>query len=131
MKQRSPWMFWVALFTAGAPALFAPTAHAGTGCPEEFKTVGECFAARGRPSISASLRARIWRIGTKRIVQVEPVGDRSELPDDLTEVFKRDIGAIVFGNFELCPLTPNVAGRMQFACMKSASSLTVVSRRED
>ena len=68
----------------------------------------------------------IWLVGTKRIVRV----DDTQIPAvllkylDMASPDHRDI----FGNFEICRLSPDRSGHMGSACVASATSLVVQDR---
>src|SRR5258708_6697289 len=80
-----------------ASALFIDTAVSKPVCPADFPVVGECFSIHGRLTISASLRPRVWRIGTKRLLQVEWKGDDEDsgLTPEIAQTFRDDLGAAI------------------------------------
>jgi hypothetical protein len=49
------------------------------------------------------------------------------LPANLTSIFAHDISAVVFGDFEVCPATPEKAGWLQGVCIETASHLIITT----
>ena len=81
---------------------------------------------------NGTFNVRVWRIGTKRLLGVALVPDSiskkhpdgiywmpAELSDTLT------FGVQIFGDFDVCPLTRERSGAMQFVCVESAAHLLV------
>jgi hypothetical protein len=54
-------------------------------------------------------------------------GER-DMPPMMYSTFN-DLTAVVFGDFEVCPLTKDRPGYMQFVCIEAASHLVVTSNR--
>jgi hypothetical protein len=75
---------------------------------------------------------RLWKVGTHRLLGIYsgPSVDRlsldnenPELPASIYRVYDPAVGGLLFGDFEVCPLEPEVAGAMQAACIESARNL--------
>jgi hypothetical protein len=98
--------------------------------------VGECFTIRGRLIIAnGGWQLRIWPVGTKRLLAVV---DPNGVWDDTTtqengapyltpEVHAaHDLGKnMVFADYTLCPITPDVPGEMRHVCMVAAENIFV------
>jgi hypothetical protein len=117
------------LLLAALPA----TAYAqAPACAASPLRVGDCFTVHGRLTACTSIpNARIWIIGTKRILGVEdananPAGE-SLLPGILAkEMFTLPPCAkAAFGDFTVCPLTPSHPGVMQRVCVASATNIMI------
>jgi hypothetical protein len=88
-----------------------------------YLTHGRLNVANGTPSI------RLWKIGTKRILAIHSgpgfkVGDdreneSPELPANVERALSKSKYGSIFGDFEICPLEPEVPGGMQDACIES------------
>ena len=113
------------------------TAYVSAGpaaCKVSSKLAGQCRTVRGRFFVAnGTPSARIWIVGTKRLLGVtdgqgEPEG-QSAIPDNVKRLmgdgpFYRDI----YGNYEVCPLEPEKTGRMQTVCIEQASHLSARDR---
>ncbi len=84
-----------------------------------FKVHGRLSLYNGTPS------ARIWIIGTKRILGV-PDDYLPNLPDSITHLISWE--AAIYGDFVVCPLTQQNPGHMQLVCIESASNLVAKKR---
>jgi len=100
--------------------------------PENATT---CYWTRGRLSIyDGRPPLRLWKIGTTRILAIYSGpsikrGDEKdmmnpELPGNVRTIFKSSQDRI-FGEFEVCPISPDKPGEMQAACIESAKGLFV------
>jgi hypothetical protein len=104
-------------------------------CAASPLRVGACFTVHGRLTACTSIpNARIWIIGTKRILGVEdatanPAGDQL-LPGRLdTEMFSgTPCSKAAYGDFTVCPLTPSRPGVMQRVCVESAAKVVIQDR---
>ena len=101
-------------------------------CKGNPKVVGACYVVHGRATYGDGTPAlRIWPVGTKRMLGVTagPVADDADDPIAPSNMLKspNDIEAI-FGDFEVCPFTPERKGHMQMVCVQSATKL-VIKRR--
>ena len=100
-------------------------------CKGSPSIVGPCFVIHGRYSYAnGSPSSRIWIIGTKRRLGVDDFenanNDRPEVPWIPENLEARSgPGIDVFGDFEVCPLSKEKPGEMQFACVESATHLVI------
>lgn len=92
-----------------------------------------CYWTRGRLSFyNGNPSYRLWKVGTHRILGIYSgpgfekryaLDSRNpELPSNVERAFRTPYSQI-FGEFEVCPLEPEVAGTMQAACIESAKNL--------
>ena len=96
---------------AWSPALPA----ADYACATDPAIVAPCFELRGRLSFwNGTPSARIWRVGTSRLLGVH----RDGLPPDLASQMG-GFDAEAWATFEVCPFTKERPGRMQFVCIES------------
>ncbi len=101
-------------------------------CTASPLRVGDCFTVHGRLTACTSIpNARIWIIGTKRILGIadangDVAGERL-LPGQLdTEMFSgTPCSKAAFGDFTVCPLTPSQPGVMQRVCVTSAAKVVI------
>ncbi len=114
----------------GAILLLAlPALGATPTCKGNPKVVGACFVVHGRATFGNGTPAlRIWPVGTKRMLGVtaEPIADDTEdpiFPKSMMR-FGADVEGI-FGDFEVCPFTPEHKGTMRMVCVESATNLVV------
>jgi hypothetical protein len=85
-------------------------------CKSDPDLVGACFTIHGRLFIAnGGPSARIWKIGTDRILGV----DNEILPGLLNLNMNFDEEA--YGDFYVCPFTRERSGEMQKVCIESAS----------
>jgi hypothetical protein len=101
----------------------------GTGreitCKSRREIVGECFKTHGRLRTYNGIGSVIWQIGTDRELAV----GEQELPSVLKEA--GDYGVDHFGDFEVCPLTKQREGEMQWVCVESVSNVVEVDHRPE
>ncbi len=101
-------------------------------CKHRSDLVGQCSKIHGRAYIVNGPGLIIWRIGTTRILAVE--GEEENVPKNLSDAIHSggdpDFGMYVFGDFEVCPLTRDKPGEMQWVCMESASHLVARERKD-
>jgi hypothetical protein len=97
-------------------------------CKSRPDVVGKCFNVHGRLSVyNGTPSIRLWPLGTKRLLGVIDPNDVSNapgetiLPVDIKN--KLDWNKDVFGDFIVCPLTRQQAGRMQTVCIDSGKNL--------
>jgi hypothetical protein len=108
-----------------------------------------CYWTRGRLNFYNGVPSyRIWKVGTKRILgvysgpqaeRIDPLdNEHPEFPANLQRVFESEternedkkqfapylIGP-AFGDYEVCPLEPEVPGEMQDVCIESAKNIFV------
>jgi len=98
-------------------------------CKENPKVIGQCFSVYGRATYGPGTPAlRIWRIGTNRMLGITagPVADDADDPicPKEMEQFKTGVEG-VYGDFEVCPFTPERPGSMQMVCVESATHIVV------
>lgn len=93
------------------------------GCKSNPDLVGPCFALHGRMGLTnGTPGVRIWRIGTRRILGVM-VSENEIMPANV----KRHLawGTAIYGDFEVCPFSPQRPGEMQMVCVESARRLVL------
>jgi len=73
---------------------------------------------------SGAVLARIWRVGTNRILAVTA----HELPENVRPLMK-EFEDEVIADFLVCPLTKEEPGIMQHVCVESATHLKKVQRK--
>jgi hypothetical protein len=106
------------------PAFAAPPPK----CKGNPKVIGACYSVHGRLSRGAdTVILRLWPVGTKRILGITggPTladADAAIWPQNLKFPFGDED---IYGDFEVCPFTPERKGVMQFVCIESASHLVV------
>lgn len=101
--------------------------------PENTKS---CYWAHGRLSLyNGTPSLRLWKVGTNRILGIYsgpgagPFDDGLPGDDDadveLPAILMRHdfTKQSVYGDFEVCPLAPEIEGHMQPACIESAKKL--------
>jgi hypothetical protein len=102
--------------------------EAAATCKRNPKVVGACFSVHGRLSMGAdTIELRLWPVGTKRMLGVSdgPKINDAENPIYPHNIKLDSIDTIIFGDFEVCPFTPQREGEMQFVCIESAKHLVV------
>jgi hypothetical protein len=108
------------------PAFAAPPK-----CKGNLKVVGACYSVHGRLNLGAdTVRLWLWPVGTKRMLGVT-AGPRLDDADDpiRPQSLKFNPGEeAIYGDFEVCPFTPERKGEMQLVCIESASHL--VAKRQ-
>jgi hypothetical protein len=98
-------------------------------CKENPKVIAACFSIHARANLGAnSGPIYLWPIGTKRRLGVT---GGPTLDDSVEPIFPRNLrfqsaNDDVFGNFEVCPFTPQKEGHLQLVCIESAARLVVV-----
>ena len=101
-------------------------------CATRPDVVGPCFDLRGRLSFwNGAPSARIWPIGTKRLLGVHadilpPALDAEIARCDPQQRFDTEAWA----RFTVCPLTRSRVGHMQFVCIEAWRNLTCRRRAE-
>jgi hypothetical protein len=105
------------------PAFAAPPK-----CKGNAKVVGACYPVHGRLSMGAdSVRLRLWPVGTKRMLGVT-AGPRIDDADDPIRPRSLKFSSLdddIYGDFEVCPFTPERKGAMQLVCIESVSHVVV------
>jgi hypothetical protein len=82
---------------------------------------GRLGLTNGTPSI------RLWKTGTDRILGIAEgsftLNGYRNLPEAVEKQLNRDI--YLYGDYIVCPFTPDKPGTMQQVCIESASNLTI------
>lgn len=118
----------------GAQLTPAP-ADSGAPCAQSHRLIGRCFTIHGRMFFpNGNPAVRIGRIGTTRIVGVLDGAGSDESDDVLPASLRARLGPewdnyVVYGDFEVCPLTRERPGRMQFVCIRSIADPAVRPQR--
>ena len=101
-----------------------PAFAATPKCKENPKVVAACFSVHGRVSIGAdTVTMYLWPVGTKRMLGVTGgpmLYDDPIFPQNLK--FDSNLDDI-FGDFVVCPFTPERKGHLQLVCIESATHL--------
>ena len=116
-----------AAFTGRAIADASANAYS---CASQPGLVAPCFEVRGRLSFwNGAPSARIWRVGTKRMlgVHLDRLPPALEVEMDRFDPRQR-FDTEAWANFTVCPFTPSVPGRMQFVCIESWRRLAMRHR---
>jgi len=92
-------------------------------CKGNPALVGPCMAMRGRIGFAnGAYWAKIWKVGTQRMLGIHR---DIPLPQNLHDALSGRWDVVVFGDFVVCPLTPDIPGHMQSVCVESAAHLRV------
>jgi len=111
----------LATIAFAAAILLVPQTASAQACKGRSEIVAACFTVHGRLSAyNGAPTFRIWRIGTRRILGVAG-GEDPVMPPSLRA--QAGFDADLFGDYEVCPFTPERPGRMQMVCIESASRL--------
>jgi len=109
--------------TAAASSWWNPEVNSSRGCKRNPAVVGDCFSvhaqvfvANGTPSV------RMWPVGTRRYFGVLPPEDEI-LPDNVRRYLGFD--RRIYGDFVVCPFTPERAGWMRMVCIQQAANLVI------
>ena len=117
------------LLAAGAAAAAAEASPPCKGAPT---VVDACFTVHGRLGVYNGIPIRIWVVGTRRMLGVTDAtgGGVTVRPEIQTLLSASEPGAtVVYGDYEVCPLSKAHPGWMQFVCIESAAHL--IARRRD
>jgi len=97
-------------------------------CKGNPKVMAAGFTVHGRATFGDGTPAlRIWPVGTKSLLGVT-AGPSADDADDpiVPKNFGIPNGALaVYGNFEVCPFTPERQGYTRMVCIESASHVIV------
>jgi hypothetical protein len=121
----------------GCALLLAVAASAQeASCRLSARRVGACFTVHGRLYFSVtSPEIRIWRVGTHRVLGIlAPDGnDQGVLSEAMLERLwgGRDRPGQIWGDYEVCPLSPDQPAKMQMACIADATKLFVERPHKD
>lgn len=92
----------------------------GVDCKDDPNIVAACFVVHGRMyNSSGGSLARIWQIGTKRILHV--VGPHG-LPANVAPLLP-DFDHEVVADFLVCPYTKDRPGEARMVCVQSATHI--------
>lgn len=95
-------------------------------CPEPMAKDTKCFTVHGRLYLTnGTPSVRIWPVGTHRILGVP--GEGEDLPPCLQRYL--DFETVVYADLEVCPLEPDLPGKMRTVCVKVAGKI-VLERAE-
>jgi hypothetical protein len=107
------------LLAMAMPAFAAPPV-----CKQNPKVVAACFSLHGRLTQGAdTVRLYVWPVGTKRMLGVAggPVLDDAIAPIVVPQNLTFDSNESIYGDFEVCPFTPERKGAMRLVCIESAT----------
>ncbi len=102
-------------------------------CKGAAAVVDACFSVHGRLGVYNGIPIRIWIVGTHRMLGVRDAmgGGVTVRPEIQTLLSRGEPGeTVVYGDYEVCPLSKPHPGWMQFACIESAAHLEA-RRRAD
>ena len=105
-----------------------PAVAATPKCKANPKVIGACYTVHGRLSPGAdTVTVRLWPVETKRILGVigGPTLDDASFPIWPQNLSFEYGDEDIYGDFEVCPFTPERKGVMQFVCIESASHVVV------
>jgi hypothetical protein len=94
-------------------------------CKDDARVIEQCFAVHGRLTVHANLRPYLWPAGTNRLLGIADPDGTSIMPPELDAAFASDPKLAAFGDFEVCPYTREVPGRLRLVCIASVSRLVV------
>jgi len=120
----------VALLMCGldSSAQVSPAPMAKRPCREHPQLIGQCFTIRGRMNYwNGAPSVRIWQVGTKRILGVSEGRFKMDGYLNLPAAIEAKLSweSDLFGDFVVCPFTPDEPGVMRFVCVDSAKHLSV------
>jgi hypothetical protein len=87
------------------------------------KPVEPCVKRHGRLSSQNGIPFRLWIIGTSRVFSIEETAMPSPVMRYLEMTSENH--SFIYGDFEVCPLTPGEKGRIGHACVRDAQRLLV------
>lgn len=101
-------------------------------CRTHPQLIGRCFKVRGRLSVyNGAPAVRLWRVGTRRMLGVSEqrfaISGYRNIPSDIESQISPD--ADIFGDFLVCPFTPQRPGEMQLVCIEAGKNLVVRKRK--
>ena len=112
---------------AVAFVLATAAAEPTVACKTNSKLVGACYVIHGRATYGNGTPAlRIWPLGTNRILGVTAGRVADDADEPLTPPELRfDPSKQAFGDFEVCPFTPERKGQMQMVCVQAVTNLVL------
>jgi hypothetical protein len=108
-------------------ALMSAAAAPPPPCKNSQKLVGACYVVHGRATYGNGTPAlRIWPVGTKRMLGVtaDKIADDADDPI-VPKQLAFDPAKKAFGDFEVCPFTPERSGVMQMVCVEAVKNLSI------
>ena len=105
------------------PAFAAPPK-----CKGNPKVIDACYSIHGRLTRGAdTVVIRLWPVGTKRMLGVASGPDIDDANEPIwPKSLKFEHGdEAIYGDFEVCPFTPERNGEMRLICIESASHVVV------
>lgn len=105
-----------------------PVCAAQPKCKDNPKVVAACFSIHARANLGAnSVPIYLWPVGTKRRLGVT---GGPTLDDSIEPIYPKNLkfhsaNDDIFGDFEVCPFTPEKEGHLQLVCIESATHLVV------
>jgi hypothetical protein len=107
--------------------LVVPAVAAPRSCKNNPRVIGACYTVHARATFGPGTPGlRLWPVGTKRMLGITagPRADDADEPICPEEMLTFTPGVeSVWGDFEVCPFTPESKGEMQMVCVESASHL--------
>ena len=100
-------------------------------CKTNPRIVGACYTVHARATTGAdTVRIYLWPVGSHRLLGVTggPILDDAEAPIFPSNL-KVDPTTQVYGDFEVCPFTPQRKGHLQLVCVESAARLHLVDQK--
>ena len=101
-------------------------------CKEHPKLSGPCFKVRGRMSFfNGTPSVRIWPIGTNRMLGVSEGRFHLEGYENVPEQLVRQISweTAMYADFNVCPFTDEMPGKMRFVCVETAENISIRERK--
>jgi hypothetical protein len=89
-------------------------------CAPDAQPTEPCLSVHGRLYFTNGIPVRIWVVGTKRVLGVNNA-------DQLHPMIQKHLGfgSTLYGDFSVCPLSPDVPGQLRYVCIQSAENLVV------
>lgn len=100
-------------------------------CKGAPAVVGACFSVHGRLGVYNGIPIRVWVVGTRRMLGVKDAagGGVTVRPEIQRLLSLGEPGeTVVYGDYEVCPLSKAHAGWMQFVCVEGATHLMARDR---
>jgi hypothetical protein len=102
-------------------------------CQEHPEVRSKCFWLHGRLSYwNGTPAARIWKIGTKRMLGVSDghaLPEYEQMPEYIRKLMV-SFDTEIYGDFEFCPFTKEKPGVMQLGCIQSGKNMHAKQRKE-
>ena len=103
----------------------SPVELQSTSWPCRARPIEACFTHHGRLSSQNGIALKVWLIGTTRVLGVET--DVDDVPPSVRKYLDLTSPdySYIYGDFSICPLEPDVPGRMRRVCVTGAEKLVV------